>query len=105
MKLEYLHRSGGNCLSAPSGTIYEFTEDADGRRMAEVKDARDAEWFLTLRNSMGQPLFAALAKPRPKTKPEPADKPVDTQPAVADEPTDPEPSLDVAGHALEGLSE
>lgn len=59
MKLEYLHKSGGSVLSAPSGSEYEFKEDSDGRRLADVQSEVDAAWFLTLTNSQGQQLFVA----------------------------------------------
>lgn len=66
MKIHYLHQSGGHVLSAPSGATYEFIEDSDGRRVAEVEDHLDSEWFLQQRNGMGQPLFDALNKIKPK---------------------------------------
>lgn len=71
MKLEYLHKSGGTALSAPSGATYDFTEDEAGRRVAVVADRGDAEWFLSQRNGLGELLFQALNPPTKPAKPAP----------------------------------
>ena len=60
MKIEYLHRAGGFTHQGPSGTNYEFQEDGEGRRVADVKDLFDQERFLSLTDQKGQPLFVSL---------------------------------------------
>ena len=70
MKIEYLHRAGGFTHQGPSGTTYEFLEDADGRRVANVNDLFDQERFLSLTDQKGQPLFAALETKASPAKPE-----------------------------------
>lgn len=64
MKIEYLHRAGGFTHQGPSGTTYEFLEDAEGRRVADVKDSDDQCRFLALTDQKGNPLFVALESPR-----------------------------------------
>lgn len=70
MKIEYLHRAGGFTHQGPSGTSYEFQEDGEGRRVADVKDLFDQERFLSLTNLNGQPLFVALEAKASPAKPE-----------------------------------
>lgn len=83
MKIHYLHQSGGHVLSAPSGASYEFNEDPDGRRVAQVAHAGDADWFLQQTNTLGQPLFEAISKPKTKPTPAPVAPPV--EPAQPDD--------------------
>lgn len=60
MKIEYLHRAGGFVHQGPSGTSYEFNEDAEGKRVAEVKNPDDQARFLSLTDARGNALFAAV---------------------------------------------
>jgi hypothetical protein len=60
MRLQYLHKAGGHRLSAPSGAVYAFEEDAEGRRVAEIDDEDDAAWFLNLEGHTGAKLFVAM---------------------------------------------
>lgn len=80
MKIEYLHKLGGNVHAGPTGTVYTFAEDDQGRRVAEVEYLADQERFLALTDGRGQPLFVALDKP----------KSTNSRPAVAK----PAPTLD-----------
>jgi hypothetical protein len=60
MRIHYLHHTGGHALSAPSGAVYPFLPDEQGRRVAEVEHPDDAAWFLAQTGHAGKPLFAAL---------------------------------------------
>lgn len=61
MKIHYTHDMGATNLSAPSGTTYQFEKDGQGRRVAEVDDPDDAEWFLSQRDVAGKKrLFESL---------------------------------------------
>lgn len=78
MKIEYLHKVGGNVHAGPTGTVYTFAEDAQGRRVAEVEYLADQERFLELTDGRGNPLFAALDPPKPAPTRKPAVKPTVT---------------------------
>jgi YD repeat-containing protein len=65
MRLQYLHKAGGHRLSAPSGAVYAFEPDGQGRRVAEFNPddqeaMADAKWFLGLEGHTRAKLFAVI---------------------------------------------
>lgn len=82
MIIEYLHQQGGYTHQGPSGTVYEFAPDADGRRVAEVTDPTDQARFLSISDQNGRALFVNLdgtAEPASEPVDEPAERPARTR--------------------------
>lgn len=107
MKIHYKHPVGGGTHEGPSGTTYEFLEDDNGRRVADVDDKQDIERFLSIQDADGNPLFVALRKRKAKADPSLTDEGTDNGSESGEEGADDEgetQSLEVSDQA-EGSDE